>query len=123
MILIGDKTVPYENIEKIDSIADIKDTKPNSTVIFDYDAELLHYCLDNSIVSGAIVSSLKEAIYANALGARFIIAKKELAKRVQKAAENYMFDAKVLAVIESSQEIEEIVELEIDGIIYKRLIK
>lgn len=121
MILIGDETVPYENIEKIGSIADIKDTKPNSTVIFDYDANLLHYCMDNSIASGVIVSSLKEAIYTNALGARFIIAKKELAKRAQKAAENYMFDAKVLAVIESSQEIEEIADLEIDGIIYKRL--
>lgn len=122
MILIGDKIVPCENIEKINSIDDIKSTKPNSTVIFNYNSDIMSYCMNNNIRYGIIVNSIKEAVYANALGAAYIITSTELSKNIQKTAENYMFDSKVLAVIDSNDEIEKIAEDEIDGIIYRSLI-
>ena len=38
-------------------------------------------------------------------------------------AENYMYDAKILAIIESNNEFEKIIKDEIDGVIYKNLIQ
>lgn len=122
MILIGDKLVPFEEIFNISNIKDIKTTKANSTIAFGYNEELIKYSFENDLNSAIIVNSIKESIYANALNAKYIIASKNLAKDIQKIAENYMFDSKVLAVIESNEEIEEIASYEIDGVIYKTLL-
>ena len=47
MILIGDKLVPFEDIFLIKNIKDIENTKANSTVLFDFDEEILTYCYKN----------------------------------------------------------------------------
>jgi len=70
MLVIGDKLIPFENIFFISSIQDIKNTKANSTLIFNYDEVLLKYVSENSISSAVIVTSIKEAIYANCLSAK-----------------------------------------------------
>ena len=123
MILIGDKLVPFDNIFNISSIEEIKNTKANSIISFRYNESLLTYCFENELKYAVIVTSIKEAIYANSLDAMYIICEKELSKDVQKIADNYMFDSKVLAIIKSSEELEEIAQNEIDGIIYKEIIK
>lgn len=122
MILIGDKLVPFEEIFNIKNIEDIKTTKANSIISFGYNEELMKYSFENDLNSAVIVNSIKESIYANALNAKYIIADKNLAKDIQKVAENYMFDSKVLAIIESNEEIEEIASFEVDGVIYKTLL-
>lgn len=123
MILLGDNLIPYEDLSLIDSIWDIEHSLPNSTLIYTYDANLLTYCNKNRLNSAIIITCIKEAIYANALGVKYIICEKKLAKNVQKIAENYMFDSKVISIIEQEKEIEDIALLEIDGIIYKDLLK
>lgn len=122
MILIGDSLIPHKNFSFIDSIMDIEHTQPNSTLIFNYDENLLLYTRKNHLDSAIIVTSIKEAIYCNALNAKFIICDKKLAKNIQKIAENYMFDSKVLAIIENNDEIEKIALAEIDGVIYSSLL-
>ncbi|QKJ23081.1 hypothetical protein [Poseidonibacter lekithochrous] len=122
MILIGDKLVPFEEISNILNIEDIKTTKANSTIAFGYNEKIMKYSFENDLNSAIIVNSIKESIYANALNAKYIIANKNLAKDIQKTAENYMFDSKVLAIIESNEEIEEIASYEIDGVIFKTLL-
>jgi len=122
MILIGDNLVAYEDIVNIKNIEDIKTSKANSTVSFGYNDEVLKYCFENEVNCAVIVNSIKEAIYCNALNARYIIASKDLAKDIQKTAENYMFDSKVLATIETNDELEEIASFEIDGVIYNSLL-
>ena len=121
MLVIGDKLIPFENIFFISSIQDIKNTKANSTLIFNYDEVLLKYVSENSISSAVIVTSIKEAIYANCLSAKYIISNQDLAKEIQKIAENYMYDSKILAIITSNDEFDEIIEAQIDGVIYKEL--
>jgi len=118
MILIGDENIPYENIGRIDSIKDISSTKPNATILFDFDIEILKYTQLNDINSAVVVNSIQEVIYASSLNARYIIVKKELSKAVQKIADNYMFDSKILVVIQSEDEIEKNAIDEIDGVIY-----
>ena len=122
MILIGDKLVPYANIYNISSVKEIKDSKENSIISFRYNENLLTYSSSNSLNYAVEVSSIKEAIYANSLNAYYIICSKQLALDVQKIADNYMFDSKILAIITSNNEIEEIAQNEIDGIIYKDVI-
>ncbi|MDZ7817129.1 MAG: hypothetical protein U5K55_00335 [Aliarcobacter sp.] len=123
MILIGDKIVPFENIFFISNIDEIKNTKANSTILFNYDDEILLYCYENELSYAVIVKSIKEAIYSNNLNAKYIISQKELAIELQKIADNYMYDSKILAIIDTNEEFEQIAKCEIDGIIYRDLIK
>lgn len=123
MILIGDNLVPYENLSFIDAIDDIEYTVANSTLIFNYDENLLLYCSKNDLDFAVVVKSITEAIYCNALNCKYIISDKKQAKNIQKIAENYMFDSKILAIIEDSSEIEKIAVNEIDGVIYSFLLE
>ncbi len=122
MIIIGDSNIEYENIEKIAQIEDIKKSSPAATVLFDFDIEILKYTNANNINSAVIAHSIKEVIYANSLGAKYIIPRINILLQVQKIADNYMFDSKILAVIEDSEEIEKVALDEIDGVIYKELL-
>jgi hypothetical protein len=122
MIILGDHLVPYEETFYITSIDEISKTKPNSTVLFDYDENILKYCSENSLSFGVLVNTIKESIYSNSLQAKYIICTKPLDRTIQDIAENYMFDAKVLSIVESSDDIETVALDKIDGIIYKNLL-
>ena len=123
MILIGDKLIPFENISFIFNIEEIKNTKANSTILFYYDDEIILYCYENELPYAVIVTSIKETIYSNNLNAKYIISQKELSIELQKIADNYIYDSKILAIIDSNEEFEKIAKCEIDGIIYRDLIK
>jgi hypothetical protein len=123
MIIIGDKLVPFEKIIYIKNLENLENTKANSTIIFDYDEKTLEYSFKNNLSSAVIVSSIKEAIYCNSLNVKYIISEKNLAKKIQKIADNYMFDSKNLVIIDSNEEFEQIAKDEIDGVIYRELIK
>ncbi len=123
MILIGDNLVPYEKIFMIYHKNQIKETEANSTIIFNYNSDIMKYASTNSVSFAPIATTVKEAIYANALGAKYIIVKRNYAKEIQTVAENYMFDSKILAIIEHSGEIESIAKEEIDGVIYKNILE
>jgi hypothetical protein len=123
MILIGDELVPYGQILFISNIEQINRTKANSTILFNYDEVLLKYAYENELSSAVIIKSIKDAIYCNNLNVKYIISEKALSKQIQKIADNYMFDSKNLGIIDSNDEFEEMAITEIDGIIYRSLIK
>lgn len=123
MILIGDKLVPFEDVFLIKNIKDIENTKANSTVLFDFEEEILTYCYKNELFCAVVVNSIKEAIYCNNLNVKYIISEKELSIELQKIADNYMYDSKILAIIDSNEELVQVAKLEIDGIIYRNLLK
>lgn len=123
MIILGDEIVPYENICFISTIDEIGNTKANSTLLFFYNVELLKYVFENSLPSAVIVKSLKDAIYCNSLNVKYIVSEKNLAIQIQKIADSYMYDSKNIAIINSNEEFEHIAKDEIDGVIYRNLIK
>lgn len=123
MIIIGDKLVPFEEITYIKNLKNIKDSKANSIVMFNYDEKTLKYAYENELSSAVIVTSITEAIYCNSLNAKYIISEKHLAIQIQKIADNYMYDSKNLVIIDSNEEFEHIAKDEIDGVIYRDLIK
>ena len=122
MIIIGDKLVPFEEVIYIKNIENIKNTKANSTIIFDYDEKTLEYSYKNNLSSAVVVSSIKEAIYCNSLNVKYIISEKNLACEIQKIADNYMYDSKNLVIIDSNEEFEQTTIAQIDGVIYRELI-
>lgn len=122
MIILGDKYIPFEELVCISDKKDISNTKANTTLSFKYDIKLLKYTYDNSLASAVLVSSLKEAIYANSLKAKYIICENDISKDIQNIAENYIFDSKVLEIIKSEDEIEQIALKQIDGAIYKNIL-
>lgn len=123
MIILGDAHISCEATAAIKYIEAIAQTQPNSTLLFNYTLPVLQYCSKNSLPYGVLVCSLKEAIYANALNAKYIVCKRDIAKQIQAVAENYMYDAKVLAIIENNDELEAVANDEIDGVIYSTLLE
>jgi len=121
VIIIGDKYIPYENISKIDNIKDIKSTKPNIVVWFYFDKDIMQYCMQNDINYAVVTTSIKESVYSNSLNAKYIISPNNILEPIQKIAENYMFDSKILAVIKNENEIEDIAIKQIDGVIFKQI--
>ncbi len=122
MIILGDDLVPFKETSFISKLEDIENTKANSTILFDFNKKLLKYSYENNLFTGVIVHTLKEALYANALHTKYIICDKPLDKTIQDIAENYMFDSKILTIIESSDELEIVAMNKIDGVIYKNLL-
>lgn len=122
MILIGDKLIPSENISKITEIKDIEKTKSNSTLLFGYDMELMKYCHNNSLDFAVVIQNIKELIYSSQFDAKYIICNRALSLTAQKIADNYLFDSKILVIIEHCDEIEWVAQNEIDGAVYKELI-
>ena len=123
MILIGDKNIVCEKIEKIASISDISSTAPNTTILYDFDFEILRYTQENNLNSAIVVKDLKEVIYASTFIVKYIIVEKSIAKHAQDIVNNYMLDSKILIIISSDDEIVENALDEIDGIIYKSVVE
>lgn len=123
MILIGDKNIVCENIEKITSISDISSTASNTTILYEFDFEILKYAQENNLDSAIIVKDLKEVIYAATYIVKYIIVEKNIAKHAQDIVNNYMLDSKILIIINSDDEIVENALDEIDGVIYKRVVE
>ncbi|WP_187647256.1 hypothetical protein [Nitrosophilus labii] len=101
---------------KIETIEEIKNTPPNTTLFFRYDLELIKYCYDNDLSFAVAVDSIKEAIFANHFGAAYIVVKKDMAKKIQNVANEYLFDAKILVKIVFDWEIEIFAQKGIDGV-------
>ena len=119
MLIINHKDISSVKFEDINCIEDIKQTSPNSIVYFDFDIDILKYCQKNSIDCAVKITSIKEAIFSNILDAKFIISEQNLAILIQPIAENYMFDCKNLAIINSDEHIENLAKKSIDGVIYR----
>ncbi|OCL91248.1 hypothetical protein [Aliarcobacter thereius] len=123
MKIIGDSLIPFEEFYIVKNIEDISKTRANSQIFFNFDEKLLKYSFEQSLNFFVEVKSVKEAIYSNSLNARYIVCDKILARKLQKIADDYIFDSKILALISSNEEFEDIAEAEIDGVIYEKTIK
>ncbi len=102
---------------EIISKKDIRSTPPNSVVLFDYDVEMAKYCKNNSVLFAMRIKSIKELVYANALGCDYAFVEKEFAKTAQNIANEYMFDMKIILPVKSDEELEWAALNGVDGII------
>lgn len=125
MILLGHPHINSEKLYHVNSIEAIAHTPSNSVLLFSYDKEvfeLIDHAYKNALEFAVDVHSLKEAIICENLNAKYILIDKEIASSVQKAADTYIFDAKVLAHIENDDEIEALASEGVDGAIFSEAI-
>ncbi len=112
---------PFSNeiFYKVKTIEKIKNTPPNSTLIFDYSnssLETFNFCKEKNIPYGVIITTIKELIFVSNLKAKYIftdIDKK--AKEFQEIVNEYLLDTKVVYLANSFEEIEKIAKLGIDA--------
>ena len=122
MIIIGHRDIPFDPLYYVETIEEIAKTPPNSTLwigSFESAKEIAKHCYKNHIAYGVMAESINDALLANSLYARYILADKSLASKLQKIAENYLFDAKILVPVSDESEMETIAESGIDGVIFQ----
>ena len=126
MIIIGHPWVESQVFRKTSSLAEIKASTSSEILLFDSlltSQDLVQYCYKNTIAYAVEVASLKEAVFANALEAKYLLCSKAQAKEIQEMAQEYLFDTRVLVKITNEDEIDAIAKLGIDGVIFKEAIR
>lgn len=121
MLLFGHRFIDAPHFYHVDDIDAISHTPANSTLLIPFDEanlDIMAHCRENGVRFAVEAASLREAVYAENLGAAYIVVEEPLAKRVQKTAETYLFDAKVLCRIEEEDQIEEMAAEGIDGVLF-----
>jgi len=121
MIVIGHPWVKSQHFSKVFSIQDIKSSSADDIVLLEplVDSHShAQYCQDNSIAYAVVVNTLDDAIFANALGARYMICEEDAALMIQPMAQEYLFDTRILVLIHNDKDISKIARGGIDGVIF-----
>ncbi len=125
MIVIGHPDVPYEPLRYVETAEEIADTPADSLLwlgLWSEAKELAAHCRENGLRYAVMAESVEEAVLANALHATFIVADAALAPTLQKVAETYLFDAKILVPLDDGASLEPVALEGIDGVLYQRAI-
>lgn len=125
MLLFGHRFIPSNSFYHILDIDSITNTPPSSIVHIEFDEknlDIIEHARLNSIAFSLYVKNVREIIYASALGASFILVDKNLATDAHKLATDYLFDSKILVLIQEEQEIEEFAIVGVDGAIFSNAI-
>lgn len=120
MLFFGHRFIESEKFYHVFDIDAILTTPPASTLYVEFsesNLDIIDYMQQNQLRFALKVSNIIQIVYAAALNAAYIVVESDLAKSAQSIAENYLFDAKILAHIEKEEEIEELALLGIDGVI------
>lgn len=87
----------------------------NDIEIFSFNKENLKAKKDFIFVKSQI-----EALVANQFGIKFLVSKDlKLLAKLQKLAEDYLFDSKITALISSKNDLQELIDARIDAVIIK----
>ncbi len=125
MLLFGHRFISSERFYHVEDVDMILRTPSNATLYVEFhenSLELFTHMQENSLKYAVKIASVEELIYAESLGATYIVVSSDLAKNGQKIAENYLFDAKILVKIEEEKEIEVMAYEGIDGVIFPNAI-
>jgi len=120
MLIFNHPWIESPKFYRVDNIRDIDNTPPNSIVHLSslpYSIDIAKYCQKNLVPFAIDINSIKHSIFANILGAKYIICSPNLSKDIMPIAQNYLFDTKVLATISQENEIEEMAKVGVDGVI------
>jgi hypothetical protein len=117
MLIFGHNKIEAEEFFRIENIEDIKNSPNGATVLVDrFDIDIAKFCQVNLVPYTIVVSSIRDAIFANLLNAKYIIAPRDILRELMKIAEYYLFDTKVL-VEAREDEIGDMARVGVDGVI------
>jgi DNA recombination-dependent growth factor C len=126
MKIFGHPWIESEKFNKVYSVEDINKASENVLVLLEplvESIELAQYCYKNAIAYAIPVGSIKEAIFANELGANYMICKEENGFIIQPIAQQYLFDTEVLVLISDEKDISKLALQGIDGVIFADVIE
>jgi len=119
-MLILEKPFSNEEFYEVNTLEDIKNSPSNSTLLFKYcdsSLELYNFCKINNIPFGVFASDIKEMLFSVNLGAKYIFCDTiKKAKKFQKIADDYLLDSKIVLLVDSFDNLEEITQHNIDAI-------
>ena len=125
MLIFGHPWVESPRFVKVFSLEDIERAEQEDIPLLEplsVSIDLAKHCHKNEIVFAVTTGSIKEALFANAIGASYAICQHELAIVLQKVAEEYLFDMKILVLIEDERGIEPMARFGIDGVVFSKAI-
>jgi hypothetical protein len=121
MIIIGHPWIKSNRFFKVFSIEGIKKSEANDIVLLEPLVDSHSYaqhCQTNAIPFAIVVNTLDDALFANALGAKYIICEEDDALMIQPIAQEYLFDTRILVLIHSEKEMSKIARGGVDGVIF-----
>ncbi len=123
MKIFGYREFQNEKLFLIKDISQINNTPPNSNILFDYNEDILQYVSKEKLPFSVITSSITETLISADFSAKYIVIKgKDLLLNIQKIADTYMFDSKILYLGKNEADIEYCALNGIDGIIFENSI-
>ena len=125
MIIIGHPWIKSNRFFKVFSIEEMKQSQPDDIVLLEPLADshtYAAYCQKNTLPFAVVVSTLEDALFANALGAKYIICEEDDALMIQPIANKYLFDTRILVLIHSEKEISKLARGDIDGVVFANAI-
>jgi len=125
MLMFGHRFIPSQRFYHVDNIDAIEHTPPNTTLFLTFsedNLDIITHFQENQLSFVLEVKNLTELIYAENLGAHYIVVDEHLSITAQKTAENYLFDAKILVRISNESEIEAAALSGVDGVVFPEAI-
>ncbi len=125
MILFGHPCVSSEPFYHIDSAEAVRHTPANSAVALFYSPEnldIIAYLRTNGVRFALFVETPTDAVIAENLRASYLIAYPKNAQAIQSIAEHYLFDAKVLGLIDDIRDLDKAIQMRLDGVIFPEAI-
>jgi len=121
MIIIGHSWIKSNRFFKVFSIKGIEKSQANDVILLEPLVDSHTYaqhCQNNNIPFAVVANNLDDALFANALGAKYIICEEDDALMIQPIAQEYLFDTRILVLIHSEKEISKIARGGVDGVIF-----
>ncbi|EHE0559393.1 hypothetical protein J0E37_001541 [Campylobacter upsaliensis] len=120
MLIFGHKFIKAPNfIFTKENFSDVK----RVIFCFDYDEKCIKEAKKRGVKFAIFIKDKDEIFLSNALGAEYLIFKDEnLAKFGAKAAEFYLFDSKILALVKELCHLEKYYKMGVDGVILESFI-
>ena len=125
MIIIGHPWINSSTFRKVFSIEDIQKSSSDEVMLLGPLVDSHEYgkhCQENNITFAVVVNTLEEALFANGMGAKYIICEEDDALMIQPIAQEYLFDTRILVLIHGEKEINKIARGGIDGVIFAEAI-
>jgi hypothetical protein len=125
MIIVGHPWVASPTFKKVFAIEEIDRLQADEIALIEplpESTKMAQHCQQNRIDFAITVNEIRHALFANALGATYVVCQQEDAMEIQPIAERYLFDTKVLVLVEEEKEIERMARFSIDGVIFPQAI-
>ncbi len=121
MLIFGHPWIESKKFSKVFTKSEIEHIPAEDIILLEplnASIDIAHYCIELGREYAVVIGSIREALIANALGVSYAVCNFEQAIVMQKVANEYMFDTKILVLIDDEKGIETNARFGIDGVIF-----